>query len=235
MLILILFKIMNKKESIKKYYYDVIPSYNIKGTLLYHSDIKYEVGCIVRISLRKKEVLGCIVNLLKQSPNINFRVKNILEQNYSYKFNKNTIDFLYWVSKYNLCNLGLVLKLIISNDKFLELKAKIFLAENNNYIYKLTGKQKEFINYLSENYLSYKDIVKESIYKKSFIDNLVKKNIIYKKHQLNKEFFKLDLRRIKLNKLNLYQEQAFKKILKLVKDKKTKPIYFDGITGSGKT
>ena len=43
MLILLLFKKMDKKESTKKYYYDVIPSYNIKGTLLYSSDIKYEI------------------------------------------------------------------------------------------------------------------------------------------------------------------------------------------------
>ena len=54
---LILFKKMNKKESIKKYYYDVIPSYNIKGSLVYSSNTILEVGSIVRVSLRKKVVL----------------------------------------------------------------------------------------------------------------------------------------------------------------------------------
>ena len=68
MLILLLFKKMDKKESNKKYYYDVIPSYNIKGTLLYSSDIKYEIGSIIRISLRKKEVLGCVLDILKKNP-----------------------------------------------------------------------------------------------------------------------------------------------------------------------
>ena len=226
---------MEKKESIKKYYYDVIPSYNIKGTLLYSSDIKYEVGSLVRVSLRKKEVLGCIVSLLKKKPNMNFKVKSILEKNHLFTFNKNIIDFLYWVSKYNLCNLGLVLKLIIPNDKFLEKKKTTFFQINNNYSLKLTAKQKEFLNYLSENHLSDKEIIKASHYKKSFIDNLVKKKIVLKKYQINEEYFKFNIKKIKLNKLNISQDQTYNKILNLVKAKQSKPIYFDGITGSGKT
>ena len=175
MLILLLFKKMYKKESIKKYYYDVIPSYNIKGTLLYSSDIRYEVGSIIKISLRNKEVLGCISDIFKKKPYINFRVKDILENKYKYKFNKKIIDFIFWVSKYNFCNLGLVLKLIIPNDKLLEIKTKTFLKENKSYSLELTKKQKEFLSYISNNYISDKEIVNQDLYKKSFIDNLVKK------------------------------------------------------------
>ena len=118
---LILFKKMNKKESIKKYYYDVIPSYNIKGSLVYSSNTILEVGSIVRVSLRKKVVLGCVIKILKNPPNMNFKVKDILEPNYIYKLNRNIIDFLYWVSKYNLCNLGTVLKLILPKQLLMHL------------------------------------------------------------------------------------------------------------------
>ena len=115
---------MDKKESIKKYYYDVIPSYNIKGTLLYTSDIKYEIGSIIRISLRKKEVLGCVLDILKKKPNIKFKVKDILENKYKFKFNKNIIDFLFFIKEryvgfrertnlfHNFAKLILVAKLI---------------------------------------------------------------------------------------------------------------------------
>lgn len=235
MLIILLFKKMDKKESIKKYYYDVIPSYNIKGTLLYASDIKYEKGSIIRISLRKKEVLGCVFDILKKKPHINFKVKDILENKYKYKFNKNIIDFLFWVSKYNVCNLGLVLKLIIPNDKFLETNTKTFLKENKNYSLKITEKQKEFISYISQNYVSYKEIVSQGFYKKSFLDSLVKKKIVNKNYQVDKEYLNLDLKKIKLNKLSFSQDKVYYKILNLFKIKKPKPVYFDGVTGSGKT
>ena len=235
MLILILFKKMDKKESIKKYYYDVVPVYNIKGTLLYASDVKYEVGSIVRISLRKKEVQGCIVNLVKKDPKINFKIKDIIEKNKLYKFNKNIIDFFYWVSQYNLCNLGVVLKLIIPSEKLLIPNNIVFFKVNNDYLLKLTEKQKVFLSYLAEHKLSEKEIIKDNTYKKSFINNLVKKKIIYKVHEVNKQNFKIDTKKIKLNKLNIAQEQTYKKLLKLIEVKQTKPIYLDGITGSGKT
>jgi len=235
MLILLLFKKMYKKESIKKYYYDVIPAYNIKGTLLYSSDIKYEVGSIIKISLRKKEVLGCVFDILKKKPDSNFRIKEILENEYQYKFNKKIIDFIFWVSKYNFCNLGLVLKLIIPNDKLLEIKTKTFLKENKSYSLDLTKKQKEFLSYISNNYISDKEIVNQDLYKKSFIDNLVKKKIAYKNYQVDKEYLSLDFKKIKLNKLSFSQDKVYYKILNLFKAKQPKPIYFDGVTGSGKT
>ena len=177
MLILLLFKKMDKKESTKKYYYDVIPSYNIKGTLLYSSDIKYEIGSIIRISLRKKEVLGCVFDILKKKPHINFKIKDILKKEYQYKFNKNIIDFILWVSEYTACNVGLILKLIIPNDKFLEIKTKNFLRENQNYTFKLTEKQKTFLNFILKNNISDKEIINQGFYKKNFIDSLVKKKI----------------------------------------------------------
>jgi primosomal protein N' (replication factor Y) (superfamily II helicase) len=235
MLIILLFKKMDKKESIKKYYYDVIPSYNIKGTLLYTSDIKYEIGSIIRISLRKKEVLGCVLDILKKKPHINFKVKDILENKYKYKFNKNIIDFLFWVSKYNVCNLGLVLKLIIPNDKFIKTNTKTFFKENESYSFQLKEKQKEFLSYISKNYISDKEILDQGFYKKSFIDSLVKKKIVYKNYQVDKEYLNLDLKKIKLNKLSYSQDKVYYKILNLFKIKQPKPIYFDGVTGSGKT
>lgn len=235
MLILLLFKKMDKKESTKKYYYDVIPSYNIKGTLLYSSDIKYEIGSIIRISLRKKKVLGCVFDVLKKKPNINFKVKDILEKEYQYKFNKNIIDFILWVSEYTTCNLGLILKLIIPNDKFLEIKTKTFLRENQSYFLKLTEKQKFFLDYLLKNNISDKEIINQGCYKKSFIDSLVKKKIVYKTYVADKTYLKLDFKKTNLNKLSSSQDQVYNKILNLFKAKQPKPIYFDGVTGSGKT
>ena len=78
---------MNKKESIKKYYYDIVPAYNFNGTLIYSSVYKLNIGSIVKISIRKKILLGCIVKKLNKSPDKRIKIKNILEVNRFFKVN----------------------------------------------------------------------------------------------------------------------------------------------------
>ena len=45
---------MNKIESTKKIYYDILPAYNIDTALTYSSTQIFKVGSLVKISIRKK-------------------------------------------------------------------------------------------------------------------------------------------------------------------------------------
>ena len=112
---------MDKIESTKKIYYDVLPAYNIDTALTYSSNQVFKVGSLVKISIRRKIFPGCILNIYQYKPKINFKVKDIEKSdNYFYLDNKK-IDFLKWVSEYNFISFGLALKLMISNVKFLTL------------------------------------------------------------------------------------------------------------------
>ena len=50
---------MDKIESTKKIYYDVLPAYNIDTVLTYSSNQVFKVGSLVKISIRKKIFPGC--------------------------------------------------------------------------------------------------------------------------------------------------------------------------------
>ena len=92
---------MDKIESTKKIYYDVLPAYNIDTALTYSSNQVFKVGSLVKISIRKKIFPGCILNIYQHKPKINFKVKDIeVSDNYFY-LDKKKIDFLKWVSEYN--------------------------------------------------------------------------------------------------------------------------------------
>ena len=136
---------MDKIESTKKIYYDVLPAYNIDAALTYSSNKVFKVGSLVKISIRKKILPGCILNVYQNKPKINFKVKDIEESHNYFYLDKKIIDFLKWVSEYNFINFGLALKLMISNVKFLEPNIVYKYIVRRNSDINLTNKQKIFI------------------------------------------------------------------------------------------
>ncbi len=225
---------MDKIERTKKIYYDVLPAYNIDTALTYSSNQIFKVGSLVKISIRKKIFAGCILNIYQHKPEINFKVKDIEEsQNYFY-LDKKKIDFLKWVSEYNFISFGLALKLMISNVKFLEPNVAYKYIVRRNLDINLTNKQKIFIKEVKgASFEEQKNIL--SNYSKSFINNIIDKNIIEKKVYKEKKNIRPDLQKVKLKKLSLQQDVVYNKILEKINKKKYKPIFLDGVTGSGKT
>ena len=65
---------MDKIESTKKIYYDVLPAYNIDTALTYSSNQVFKVGSLVKISIRKKIYPGCVLKVYQHRPKINFKV-----------------------------------------------------------------------------------------------------------------------------------------------------------------
>ena len=224
---------MNKKESIKKYYYDIVPAYNFDGTLTYCSEYQLSVGDLVKISIRNKILLGCVLKQVKSKPYIKVKIKNIIEVFSLFSLNNNEINFLIWVSNYNMIHLGATFKLALPNLKLIEPIKKTYYKKNINYKSKITEKQKKFINLITNDLHSEEELIYKKKYKKNFILNLLKKNAILKKVHHSPFKVSLDKKNIKLNKLTSEQQQAYEDILK--KFHKDKPIFLDGITGSGKT
>ena len=225
---------MDKIESTKKIYYDVLPAYNIDTALTYSSNQVFKVGSLVKISIRKKIFPGCILNIYQHKPKINFKVKDIEESHNYFYLDKKKIDFLKWVSEYNFISFGLALKLMISNVKFLEPNIVYKYIVRRNLDINLTNKQKIFIKEVKgASFEEQKNIL--SNYSKSFINNIIDKNIIEKKVYKEKKNIRLDLQKVKLKKLSLQQDAVYNKILEKINKKKYKPIFLDGVTGSGKT
>lgn len=223
---------MNKIESIKKTYYDVLPAYNIKATLTYTSKKLFRVGALVKISIRNKIVAGCIINIHETKPKKNFKVKDIEECDNLFYLDKTNIEFLKWVSKYNFISLGSTLKLLIQDSSFLNLEMHYKYIKNEKYNSKLTKKQIIFLQIIKENKINQNEVNRCS---KSFISNLISKGIIKKKNIKKKYTSNINYQNICLKELSSDQNIIFQKILEKVKIKNFKPIYLDGVTGSGKT
>ena len=225
---------MDKIESTKKIYYDVLPAYNIDTALTYSSNQVFRVGSLVKISIRKKIFVGCILNIYQHKPKINFKIKEIEESHNYFYLDKKKIDFLKWVSEYNFISFGLALKLMISNVKFIEPNVVYIYIVRSNLDISLTNKQKVFIKEVKgASFEEQKNIL--SNYSKSFINNIIDKNIIEKKFYKEKKKIRLDLQKVKLKKLSLQQDAVYNKILEKINKKRYKPIFLDGVTGSGKT
>ena len=225
---------MDKIESIKKIYYDVLPAYNIDTTLIYSSKQLFKAGSLVKIGIRKKIIPGCILRVYKTNPVINFKVKEIEESYNIFSLNYRNIEFLKWVSEYNFINLGLVLKLMISNVSFLKSNISYSYSVRKNLKINLTKKQKKFLIEIKQGGpKGQQGVIKN--YSREFINNAIKKKIIEKKIYKEKINLNLDLRKVKLKRLSLHQDFIYNKILKNIKNKINKPIFLDGVTGSGKT
>ena len=121
---------MDKIESIKNFYYDVLLAYNIEATLIYTSKNIFRVGSLVKVSIRNKIVVGCVLRIHKVKPILSFKVKDIEEYDNYFYLNKESIEFLKWVSKYNFISSGLILKLLIPDISFLNPEKQILNVIN---------------------------------------------------------------------------------------------------------
>ena len=223
---------MDKIESIKKNYYDILPAYNIDSTLIYTSKKYFRLGSLVKVSIRNKIVAGCIISIYETKPKKNFKVKDIEEYDNHFYLNTKNIEFLKWVSKYNFISLGLTLKLLIQDISFIKPEKHYKYLINKKFNSKLTSKQINFLQIIKKNKINQNEA---KDFSKSFITNLINKGIIKKKNIKKKYTTNINYQNIHLKKLSLHQNIIFQKILEKIKIKTFKPIYLDGVTGSGKT
>ena len=68
------------------------------------------------------------------------KIKNINKKIEKYSLNKNLIEFIKWFAMYNMTSLGLVLKMVIGNNK------NIFTRDDKDFIQKITAGEKYNLN-----------------------------------------------------------------------------------------
>ena len=203
---------MDKIESIKKNYYDIVLAYNLDKTLLYFSETKLQVGNLITVSIRKKLVLGCVLKVHNSKPFQKFHVKEIEEYYEHYTLDFKNIDFFKWVSEYNLCSLGLAFKLIISDSKFLKPKTVKKYKVKDLAGLRLTKKQNNFLNLIGKKNAQ-QVLLESNSFSNQFINNLIKKGIVEVENIIEPKNFKADLKQIKIKKLNTVQRKTYNYIL----------------------
>ena len=231
---------MEKKESIKKqifFYYKILPAYNIDEELIYSSYKSLTIGSIVKINIKNKEAYGCVLSIVDKPKNIKFSIKLISYCLEGIKIDKKIIKFVYWFAMYNLVNKGSVLKQFLPSEKIINPKKQKFLKINSSIKFNLINRNKKFIvlyNKLREKPHSYKELIKfgySRLYiKKLLADKIVKEEICNLYINISKKKGKINLK-----SLNTKQKKSYEFINKRFKTKDYKPIFLDGLTGSGKT
>ena len=104
----------------KCYFVDVLLAHNIDNDLTYkiYSENKPTIGSVIMAPLKSKHKIGIIVEVKEQVEISENKIKNILSQSIEKPLNRKIIKFLEWVSSYNCIKRGLVLKMMLSQEKY---------------------------------------------------------------------------------------------------------------------
>ena len=141
----------------KKYYFvDVLLAHNIDNDLTYkiYSENKPTIGSVIMAPLKSKHKIGIIVAVKEQVEISENKIKNIVSQSIEKPLNRKIIKFLEWVSSYNCIKRGLVLKMILSQEKYYFKKNQIKNEHIVNTVVKetvkLSDKQETVVKKLSK-------------------------------------------------------------------------------------
>ncbi|MDB2405060.1 primosomal protein N' [Alphaproteobacteria bacterium] len=213
--------------------YVLLPIPTSSGSYAYQNDTPLAIGSFVKVPLGPRTEIGIVWEKTDNKTIAIDKIKYITEKLDTPPLNNDLIKIVKFISGYNLTYLGLVLKMILPNNKILlnqQMDEEYSINDLNNQ--KITSARKAVIDKLKQ----HKSLTQSEIKKyasTSVIKGMLDKKIINKK--LIKKIFKpnpINPNNIKIQ-LNDSQSQALEKIK--CKLGKYSPILLDGITGSGKT
>ncbi len=228
---------MEKKESIKKgkvFYYKILPAYNIDEELIYSSNITIPNGSIIKINIKGKEVYGCSLKTISKPKNNNFLIKSISNYIIRSRISLDIFSFIEWFSMYNITNRGYTLKQFLPNEKIIEPRKQTIIKISKTCSYNNKNSSKKLYNILEKNPKTYEQLDKLN-YTKNFIKKLVRKGELIEEKKIVKYEESFLKKNIQLKELNKKQLKAFNYIRKKIQEKEYKPLFLDGLTGSGKT
>ncbi|MEC8099690.1 MAG: primosomal protein N' [Pseudomonadota bacterium] len=191
-------------------------------------------GSIVLVSLRKKNVLGIIIKRITKPISIP-KIKGI-EIAYSDKRLSNyIIDFIIWFSSYNIVNKGSALKLFLPNQKIIEEAYKKIIGIKKLNKFPTNASEKKIYTYLANKPKNKKELY--SHFKKDtyLLRKLISKNFLYEEFQKEELQINFSIKKINLKKLTQSQRNAYNQINDAFIKVTKKPVFLDGVTGSGKT
>jgi len=213
--------------------YVLLPIPTSSGSYAYQNDTPLAIGSFVKVPLGPRTEIGIVWEKTDNKTIAIDKIKYITEKLDTPPLNNDLIKIVKFISGYNLTCLGLVLKMILPNNKILlnqQMDEEYSINDLNNQ--KITSARKAVIDKLKQ----HKSLTQSEIKKyasTSVIKGMLDKKTINKK--LIKKIFKpnpINPNNIKIQ-LNDSQSQALEKIK--CKLGKYSPMLLDGITGSGKT
>ena len=179
-------------------------------------------------------MLGCVFEKVDK-PIGNYQIKEIYKEYLDKKLSKSLLKFLKWVASYNYISLGNTLKLFLPNQKVIEESHKIFLYASKKKHIKSTSEQNKILKLLYDMEKPKNEIIKKFKDQELLLKKLIKKKIILEKKKIDQFNSKISLKKIILKKLSSQQANAYCSIKSMIIKKENKPIFIDGVTGSGKT
>ncbi len=195
-------------------------------------------GDIVVVPLRNKEVVGIVFGVAE---NINFdtsKIKYVIQKSSNIPSLKpQLMEFLLYLSKYNLSNIGNVVKLAINiaGFDFESYNEIVSINRNNIDSLKITPKRKQVLDILNDyESLEKNDLVDKSGISKSIINNLIKEDFL----KIDSEFKVSDFQKnINYTPVELLEEQkeVTNNLHNYFSNNDFKVAVLQGLPGSGKT
>jgi len=205
----------------------------------YKVDEDIKVGALVRVSWGHELQIGIVFKEGKSSDIDDIKIKNITEVIDIPPLNEKLLEFIRWVSQYNMVPLGLVLKMVIGGKSLLD-------NVPTNCLYRLTGRtlaeaklknsdaRWQVMHLLEYAPYSRAEITKGTGVSQSVIKTLIDNKIIEPLFKEKKKIFTapdISLSNIKLTD----EQQAAADVLRAKSGCGFSVTLLEGVTGSGKT
>jgi primosomal protein N' (replication factor Y) len=150
-------------DQTKRSYYDVAVLLNLPRTYTYSCNSPLEIGQIVTVDFRGKEIIGVITG--SGSTEFPGKIKNV-KYVLPYKINNKHVEFAKFFSSYNLITLGSVFKLLIPFSlDFILAPQKVLkpLQENQGADFELNAEQSEACENIKKYANKYKTILMHGV------------------------------------------------------------------------
>ena len=202
----------------------ILPAYNIDKLLTYSipESIKICTGHYVTIPIKNKKYIGIVYKLSNSPPDFNVnKIKSIDSKLAIQQAKADFLEFIMWVAKYNMLNVGTVFKAALEQSVT---STDLYEINKQHEIPNLSKAQKKFIEILqSSEPMGIDEIIYTTKMRVNTINSMLENNILIKSQPKAKEAYLVNIQ------LSETQQIALDNI------STAKPNLLYGVTGSGKT
>ena len=184
-------------------YVDVILPLPVKGVFTYYTDVKdLSLGQRVVVQFGSRKLYTAVVNKIYERNPVNYKVKPLLAILDEIPIvNDIQLKFWHWISDYYMCNIGDVMNAALPSSLKLASESKVIINPNfDGDIDNLSQNQIKLLNAFShKEILTINDILKiievKNIF--SFINELIRKEILQLKEELKDKYREKEVKIIK--------------------------------------
>lgn len=231
-----------ENESVKYILYDVLLPLGGVAIFTYKSLSRIEIGSLVKVHILNTYKFGVVICVsTNKEKDMHFHTKEIESIIYTWKFSTVLIEFITWISQYNLIPIGIVLSLYFIPKKLTDSYLYVLCSELNSSSCSSFGKGKSMTEYKKLLYLG--SLFQGHEYIPDFILNSssirsCKELLRYEEKGYIKRVYETPILNDIFNiRTSIILSEEQKKISQeiLLKNNIFQAVFIDGVTGSGKT